>query len=197
MVPGGGLSICCDGNLRGALDDFDGSVSAEPWNGCECLVGPRRRKDGDMHKRCDGEKYGYAGMTVKGGDSAVRMQLPAFAEELKYQTGGASRVVTLSLKARAAITMAGHKGDSVTWVDGSTGAWETSSVYGAMPFVEEYAKKHPVSEDYGKTWALSLAASSYWYDEKALGAAQTAGWTPGFPHPLRGKEGSSGPDEAS
>jgi predicted AlkP superfamily pyrophosphatase or phosphodiesterase len=142
------------------------------------------------------KNIGYAGVSVKGGDSAVRMLLPSFAEELKYQTGGASRVVTLSLKARAAITMAGHKGDSVTWVDGSSGAWETSSVYGAMPFVEEYAKKHPVSEDYGKTWAFSLPANSYWYDEKALGAAQIEGWTPGFPHSLRGKEGSSGPDQA-
>src|SRR3984893_2635672 len=142
------------------------------------------------------KNIGYAGMSVKGGDSAVRMQLPAFAEELKYQTGGGGRVVTLSLKARAAITMAGHKGDSVTWVDGNTGAWETSSVYGAMPFVEEYAKKHPASEDYGKTWALSLPPSSYWYDEKALGATQTAGWTPGFPHSLRGKEGTGGPDQS-
>jgi predicted AlkP superfamily pyrophosphatase or phosphodiesterase len=142
------------------------------------------------------KNIGYAGMSVTGGDSAVRMELPSFAEELKFQTGGATRVVTLSLKARAAITMAGHKGDSATWVDGATGAWETSSVYGAMPFVEEYAQKHPVSEDYGKTWALSLPASSYWYDEKALGAAQIDGWTPGFPHALRGKEGSSKPDQA-
>jgi predicted AlkP superfamily pyrophosphatase or phosphodiesterase len=142
------------------------------------------------------KNIGYAGMSVAGGDSAVRMELPSFAEELKFQTGGATRVVTLSLKARAAITMAGHKGDSVTWVDGSSGAWETSSVYGAMPFVEKYAQKHPVSEDYGKIWALSLPASSYWYDEKALGAAQIDGWNPGFPHALRGKEGSSKPDQA-
>jgi predicted AlkP superfamily pyrophosphatase or phosphodiesterase len=142
------------------------------------------------------KNIGYAGMGVKGGDSAVRMLLPSFAEELKYQTGGASRVVTLSLKARAAITMAGHKGDSVTWVDTSNGAWETSSVYGAMPFVEDYAKNHPVSDDYGKTWALSLPASSYWYDEKALGAAQVDGWDAGFPRPLRGKAGGGGPDEA-
>jgi predicted AlkP superfamily pyrophosphatase or phosphodiesterase len=141
------------------------------------------------------KNIGYAGISVKGGDSAVRMLLPSFAEELKYQTGGATRIVTLSLKARAAITMAGHKGDAVTWVDGTAGAWETSSAYGAMPFVEEYAKKHPISEDYGKTWALSLPASSYWNDEKALGAAVVDGWDTGFPYPLRGKAGSSAPDE--
>src|SRR5271154_240100 len=50
------------------------------------------------------KNIGYAGMNVTGGDSAVRMELPSFAEELKFQTGGATRVVALSLKARAAIT---------------------------------------------------------------------------------------------
>src|SRR5271167_3395045 len=72
---------------------------------------------------------GYAGFSAKGGDSAWRMEMPAFAEELKFQTGSATRVVTFSLKARAAITMAGHKGDAVTWFD--NGGWATSSVYGA------------------------------------------------------------------
>src|SRR6476660_8072395 len=51
----------------------------------------------------------YAGGTAKGGDSAVRMLVPSFAEELKFQTGGATRVVSFSLKARSAITMPGHK----------------------------------------------------------------------------------------
>ena len=67
---------------------------------------------------------GYAGVSAKGGDSAWRMQVPAFAEELKFQTGGATRVVTFSLKARAAITMAGHKADAATWFE--DGGWATS-----------------------------------------------------------------------
>jgi hypothetical protein len=57
---------------------------------------------------------GYAGFTAKGGDSAWRMLIPSFAEELKFQTGGATRIVTFSLKARASITMAGHKADAAT-----------------------------------------------------------------------------------
>jgi len=101
----------------------------------------------------------YAGGSTKGGDSAWRMQLPSFAEELKFQTGGATRVVTLSVKARSAIAMAGHKGDAVTWID-PPGTLVTSSVYGTMPFVEEFAKKNPVSQDYGKTWSVSLPESA-------------------------------------
>lgn len=138
----------------------------------------------------------YAGGTTKGGDSAWRMQLPSFAEELKFQTGGATRIVTFSLKARAAITLAGHKADAVTWFDAESGSWVTSAPYGTMPFVEEFAKKHPVAGDYGKTWSLALPESAYLYDENATGAATTQGWSATFPHPLRGKEGGSQPDAA-
>src|SRR5260221_596875 len=59
----------------------------------------------------------YAGGTTKGGGSGWRMQMPAFAEEFKFQTGGAARAVTFSIKARSAITMAGHKGTSATLID--------------------------------------------------------------------------------
>ncbi len=136
----------------------------------------------------------YAGGTTKGGDSAWRLQIPSYAEELKFQTGSATRIVTISAKARAAITMAGHKGDAVTWIDPS-GALVTSSPYGTMPFVEEFAKKHPVAEDYGKTWSLSLPKTTYLYDEPVEGARIPDGWATTFPHPLRGKEGSAAPDE--
>src|SRR6266446_7932274 len=84
------------------------------------------------------KNLGYAGGTPKGGDSAVRMAVPAFAEELKFQSGGGAHVITFSLKARAAITMAGHKADNVTWFD--SGTWTTSDVYGTHPFPQEYAK---------------------------------------------------------
>ena len=137
---------------------------------------------------------GYAGVVAKGGDSAWRMQVPAFAEELKFQSGGATRVVTFSLKARASITMAGHKADAVTWFDG--GGWVTSSAYGTMPFIEDYVKAHPLRADYGKTWRPSLAEDAYWYDEKATGAVPPDGWELTFPHPLRGKAGGNEPDEA-
>jgi predicted AlkP superfamily pyrophosphatase or phosphodiesterase len=138
----------------------------------------------------------YAGGTTSGGDSAWRMLIPAFAEELKFQSGGGTRVVTFSLKARAAITMAGHKADAATWFDSATGAWLTSSAYGTMPFVDEFATKHPAAEDYGKTWSLALPASAYVYDEKTVGATALEGWTTSFPHALHGREGSSAADQA-
>lgn len=138
------------------------------------------------------KNIGYAGATPKGADTAWRMAVPSFAEELKFQTAGATRVVTFSLKARAALTMAGHKADAATWFD--SGGWVTSSPYGIQPFIEEQAKTHPPKADYGKTWTLSLPEKSYWYSEKPLGAVPPEGWDLTFPHPLRGKSGSGEPD---
>lgn len=128
----------------GAFPATHGMTANESWDRSQsklvtCTADPNAKNSG------------YAGISVKGGDSAWRMAVPAFAEELRFQSGAATRVVTFSLKARAAITLAGHRADAVTWFDGGAGAWVTSSVYGAMPFVEEYAKAHPVSQDYGKT----------------------------------------------
>jgi predicted AlkP superfamily pyrophosphatase or phosphodiesterase len=140
------------------------------------------------------KNIGYAGATPKGADTAWRMAVPSFAEELKFQTSGTTRIVTFSLKARAAITMAGHKADAATWFDG--GVWVTSSAYGTLPLMEEQAKSHPVKTDFGKTWSLSLPESEYWYGEKALGAVPPDGWDPTFPHPLRGKSGVGEPDSA-
>jgi hypothetical protein len=121
------------------------------------------------------------------------LRVPAFADELRFQTGAATRVVTFSLKARAALMMGGHKADAATWFEGD--GWVTSDVYGTLPFMEAYAKAHPVKEDYGKTWTLSLPQSAYFYDEKAVGAMPPSGWGLTFPHSLRGKNAGSEPDE--
>jgi predicted AlkP superfamily pyrophosphatase or phosphodiesterase len=56
-------------------------------------------------------------------------------------------------------------------------------------------KQHPVAEDFGKTWSLSLPASSYLYDDNTAGAVPPDGWSSSFPHALRGKQGDRGPNE--
>src|SRR5580704_15810901 len=104
----------------GAFPATHGMVANEWWDrekqkGVTCTSDPNVKN------------AAYGGASVKGGDSAARMLMPAFAEELKYQSGGGTRVVTFSLKARAAITMAGHQADAVTWFEPGTGAWATSS----------------------------------------------------------------------
>jgi predicted AlkP superfamily pyrophosphatase or phosphodiesterase len=140
---------------------------------------------------------GASGSTANGpGDSAVKMLIPAFAEELKFQSGAGTRVVAMSLKARAAITLAGHQADSVTWWDGASGSWLTSSAYPQAPFIAEFVKSHPLADDYGKTWSPLLPESMYLYDKTAVNPGSPPGYGVEFPHPLRGAPDSKGPDRA-
>ena len=63
------------------------------------------------------------------GDSAKRLRLPTLAETMRAERG--SRVVSLALKARSAIMMAGHAGDAVVLdvrVDG-----QLANVVGVYP----------------------------------------------------------------
>jgi predicted AlkP superfamily pyrophosphatase or phosphodiesterase len=171
----------------GAFPATHGMVSNEWWDREQgkqvtCTADPNAKN------------IGYAGISVRGGDSGWRMAVPSFADELRFQSGGATRVVTLSIKARAAIALAGHRADAVTWFEPAAGAWVTSNVFGAVPFVEEFAKSHPAKEDNGKTWAPLLPESSYLYDEKATAAVPPEGWGPSLPHPLRGAEAGASPD---
>lgn len=171
----------------GALPAMSGMVANAWWDResqemVTCTADPKAKNSG------------YAGTAAAGGDSAWRLRVPAFADELRFQAGAATRVVTFSLKARASIMLGGHKADAATWLEG--GGWVTSNVYGTLPFIEAYAKTHPVTEDYGKTWTLSLPRGAYLYEEKAVGAAAPGGWDLSFPHPLRGKSAASEADEA-
>ena len=95
------------------------------------------------------------GDTPSSGDSDARAQAPSFAEQLRAQVDG-SRVVTMSLKARAAISLAGHRGDSVTWTDGKH--WITSTAFQRSADVAAFVAAHPVEADLGKTASFTAPA---------------------------------------
>lgn len=117
------------------------------------------------------------------GDSAKRMMVPTLAETMRRTAK--SRVVTMSIKARSAIGLAGHEGDSVTWLD-ERGAWETSTAYSKtpLPWLTAFIKGNPITRDAGKVWARSLPESRYQYVDDALGEGKPNGWSNRFPHPL-------------
>jgi predicted AlkP superfamily pyrophosphatase or phosphodiesterase len=152
------------------------------------------------------KNFAYGGASFKdgdsesdekqGGNSGNHLAVPTFADELRFQSGTLTRVVTFSLKARAAISLAGHQADGVVWLDDTTGAWVTSNKFGALPFLDDYIMKNPVRKDYGKTWNLRLRRKNYVYPEEAVGGVAPDGWGHSFPHPLRGKAAGSDPDGA-
>jgi len=75
---------------------------------------------------------GYAA-NAHGGRSASRLLIPTFADEMRAQRS--ARVVSLALKDRSAIMLAGHGGDAVTWLSESLDGWATSSAFASRPVV--------------------------------------------------------------
>ncbi len=128
---------------------------------------------------------GY-GVTVTGGDSAYRLKVPTFTDQMR--SGRQAHVVSLALKARSAIMLAGHGAEAVTWLTETLDGWETSASYTDkdVPAVKAFVDANPLSADLGKTWELSLPASAYSGPDDGLGEAPPQGWTRIFPHELKG-----------
>ena len=55
----------------------------------------------------------YGKGSPSGGESPLRLNLPTFADELRVQASIPPKIVSLSLKPRSAIMLAGHGGDVV------------------------------------------------------------------------------------
>lgn len=128
---------------------------------------------------------GY-GVTVTGGDSPYRLQVPTFGDQMRTQRQ--AHLVSLALKDRSAIMLGGHGGDAVTWLANSLDGWQTSSVYSetGVPAVKAFVDANPLTADFGKTWERALPVASYSGPDEGVGEAPPQGWTRSFPHALKG-----------
>jgi predicted AlkP superfamily pyrophosphatase or phosphodiesterase len=117
------------------------------------------------------------------GDSARRMLAPSLAETMKKQVK--ARAVTMSLKPRSAIGLAGHDADGVFWID-DRGVWATSSAYAKEPlaWAASFIRANPIDRDAGKTWERSLPVERYQGPDDAPGERGSNGWDAKFPHAL-------------
>lgn len=123
---------------------------------------------------------------VQGDDSAAALRIPNFADEMRRQRG--ARVVSVSIKARSAIMLAGHAGTAVTWLAGALDGWQTSTAYTPTPIpeVQAFIAAHPVDADLGRTWNRLLPPGRYQHPDAGVAEAPPAGWTALFPHVLAG-----------
>jgi predicted AlkP superfamily pyrophosphatase or phosphodiesterase len=122
------------------------------------------------------------------GDSAARLLVPTFADQMRSERR--SRIVTLSLKARSAIMLAGQSGDAVTWRNETLDGWQTSTAFGGpVAAVKAFVDANPVDADYGQTWSRSLPRARYRYPDVLPGEMPPGGWTPVFPHVLTSRTG--------
>lgn len=117
------------------------------------------------------------------GNSARYLLVDTLAEQIGDRDK--ARVVSMSLKPRSAIMMAGDKADAVTWLN-SRGAWATSTAYARepSPILKRFIDANPIAADFEKVWERTLAATAYKHDDDAPGEVPPTGWTRTFPHVL-------------
>jgi predicted AlkP superfamily pyrophosphatase or phosphodiesterase len=129
------------------------------------------------------------GIPVRGvGHSAKHLMSTTLSDELRLQGSPGPRVVGISLKARSAITLAGHKPDAVIWLDEVDGEWVTSTAFANAPagFFASYIVKHPLRGEMGRRWERSLPLDQYVFAYSTEGRQRIALVSKEFPHTVKG-----------
>jgi predicted AlkP superfamily pyrophosphatase or phosphodiesterase len=131
---------------------------------------------------------------ASGGEGPWRLEAATLSDELRVQMPVPARVVTMSLKERTAIMLAGDRADAAAWFNGAAGGFVTSSAYASapVPFVAAFTKANPVTADLGKSWTRTLPAAQYLFSDAGKGEKPAAYWSAEFPHAL--KSAGDGPD---
>lgn len=126
---------------------------------------------------------------VAGGEGPSRIRAATLSDELRAQLPVPARVVTMSIKERTAITLAGLRADAATWFNSAAGGFVTSSAYTSapVPFVAAFTKANPVTADLGKVWTRMLPAGRYLFADAGRGEKPPAFWSAEFPHALEAK----------
>lgn len=132
----------------------------------------------------------YGGPPEKLGHSAHRLRVPSLGDRLRERSPG-SRVVTLSMKPRSAVMLAGH-GGVVTWFsDANTWATSTAFTPAPLPEIAAYTAANPVESARSIVWRRLLESPLYQGDDDAPWERPKAGWSRTFPHPLSGAPGTA------
>lgn len=123
------------------------------------------------------------------GHSARELLVPTMADRLR-QASPQSRVVSVSIKPRSAIMLAGN-GGVVSWLDDHN-VWATSSAFAPAPDpdVQAFVSAHPRAALRDQVWDRGSDPSWYTGTDAAVGETPPRGWTAEFPHPLAGGPGT-------
>jgi arylsulfatase A-like enzyme len=129
----------------------------------------------------------YSGVAEKEGHSARELRVPTLAERLRARWPS-SRAVSVAVKPRSAVMLAGKGATAVTWV-GADG-WQTSTAYAAAPLPEVVRAlgPHPFERERTLVWDRLLGIESYAGTDEGLGERPPTGWSALFPHPLLSPE---------
>ena len=179
-------TVTCAGHATiatGTVPATHGIISNEWWS----------RTDGRRVVCTDDEtviSVSYSGGPEKASHSARRLQVRTIGDRLRA-TNRDSRIVSMSMKPRSAVMLAGHAGAAVTWFVDATHGWATSTAYAAHPVseVQAFIASHPIERDRTQVWN-PVNASSFAGIDDAAGERPKPGWSSTFPHPLAGSPGT-------
>jgi len=127
--------------------------------------------------------------TQKAAQNEGRSPLPilttTFSDELTVSSNGQSKVFSVSIKDRGAISLAGKTGKAFWFSKAKAEFITTDYYYDAYPeWVEKWNQSGFTDQYSGKRWALSLAKEDYTLIEKNPDyKVDLAGFKRSFPHP--------------
>ncbi len=119
------------------------------------------------------------------GRSPAAILVTTFADELRSNNGGKSKVIGVSVKDRGAISMAGHSGTAY-WFSKASGEFVTSTYYLSQypDWVINFNSTQPAQKFAGTSWELLQDRSSYVFGDSDNREWETdvAGFGRVFPH---------------
>jgi predicted AlkP superfamily pyrophosphatase or phosphodiesterase len=183
-------TVTCAGHATistGTLPAFHGIILNQWWH-----------RDEQKELSCTDDpaapiiRYGPGPAT--GGHSPKRLLVPAFAQALERQQGNKARIVTVSMKARSAIMLAGGRADAVTWFDSQGFVTSAAFTDKRVPVIDQFLRSVPIDRDDGRTWDRLRPVSTYRYTDDGEAEKPPSGWTRTFPHQL-GRAGGAGSGE--
>ncbi|HYV37385.1 MAG TPA: alkaline phosphatase family protein, partial [Gemmataceae bacterium] len=125
------------------------------------------------------------------GPSPERLKQPTVGEGLHKMSQGKAKIVSLSIKDRSAILLAGLRATAVYWYNTARNLFQTSTYYRdtVHPWVADFNKERPADKYFGKAWDRLRPDVDYVKysgpdDVKVEGTGVSQGRT--FPHAMAG-----------
>ena len=111
----------------------------------------------------DGNYKSVGSSDSEGEKSPHRLLSTTITDQLKLATGGKSKIISVSLKDRAAILPGGHAADAAYWYDDKTGNFITSNYYmKSLPdWINNFNERKLADKYLAEGWKLSLPETDY------------------------------------
>jgi len=146
------------GNAADYASVFTGTIPSDHGISGDTYFEPKTKRE--LSCVFDIEKKGVAGGAQV---SPKNLMTSTFTDELKLNTQGKAKIITIALNPEEAVIMAGHSGNGTVWIDENSGNWMSSNYYG--PMLPDWAIKannvSQVQNNIQRNWSNLYVGSNY------------------------------------